>query len=206
MLNALALVLTLVPSRADSLQHFYAQADADALRSLCSEAVSREEDLLCRYRLYPLTMDDTLLSNLSVTLHDGSAREMALLAGLWGYRATSGSILNKARCGRRASRLLSEASAADPNEPFVLLIEGQSLLFRPKIFGGNDHRALEVFRQLQRTLEQESHDTIAAMEADLWVWFALHRIGDPAALAVRQAIEELNPPPLYADFLANPPS
>lgn len=206
MLNSIALVLALVPSRADSVQHYYVLADVDGLRTLCLATDSREEDLLCRYRLYPLTLERKHIADLPAELEGGTPREKALLSGLWGYRASGGTIFNKMRCGRRAGRLMSEASEAAPNEPFVLLIEGQSLLFRPAVFGGDGRRALEAFRQLQRILSVEQHEGITAMEADLWVWFTLHRLDDPAAKAVRRSIESRNPPPLFAAFLENPPS
>ena len=206
MLKTLALVVLVGSSRADSVQHFYAQADAEALRAICRTVDSVYEDLLCRYRLYPLTADAALLDDLPTELEGAGAREMAILAGLWGYRATSGSILSKIRSGRKASRWLSEAKALAADEPFVLLIEGQSFLFRPAIFGGDDHRALEVFRKLQRSLDSTGTADITPLEADLWIWFTLTRLEDPAALTVRESIERRNPPPLFADFLANPPS
>ncbi|MDX1741324.1 MAG: hypothetical protein R3178_08530, partial [Rhodothermales bacterium] len=150
MLETLLVVLSLVPARSDSVEHFYALRDIDALRSLCARTLPREDDLLCRYRLYPLVEDASLLSDIPVRLDDGTARERALLAGLWGYRASSGSIFNAMRSGRRAGRLLSQARELDPSEPFLLLIEGQSFLFRPGVFGGDSGRALQLFRKLHQ--------------------------------------------------------
>lgn len=206
MLETLLILLSFAPTGADSLEHYYSRQDIEALRSLCANPVSREEDLLCRYRLYPLTEDGALLADLPTRMDDGSAREQALLAGLWGYRASSGSIFNVIRCGRRASRLISHARELNPAEPFVLLIEGQSYLFRPGVFGGDSHRALELFRKLQIVTSDQDDDGLSSMEVDLWVWYALKRLGDPAARAVRQSIEAQNPPPLYRAFLADPPS
>ncbi len=206
MLKTLALLAFIGSSRADSVQHFYALGDAEALRAVCSSVETVYEDLLCRYRLYPLTSDAALLADLPTELDDASPREMAILAGLWGYRATSGSIFGKIRSGRHANRWLSAAKTRASDEPFVLLIEGQSFLFRPAIFGGDNHRALEIFRELQRTLDGAGTSDITRLEADLWVWFALTRLEDPAARIVRESIERRNPPPLFANFLANPPS
>jgi len=206
MLTTLALVLTLVPTRADSVEHYYAHGNATALRSHCQTAASQEEDLLCRYRLYPLTMDRTLLNDLPSETESASARENAILAGLWGYKAATGSIINKIRCGRRAGRLMALAKETGPDDPFVLLIEGQSLLFRPGIFGGDSRRALEVLRELQRVTARHPKDGVSTVEADLWVWYALTRLNDPDADAIRTSIESRNPPPMYAEFLANPPS
>jgi hypothetical protein len=206
MLSTLALLLTIVPSRADSVGHYYSLGDVEALVTLCSEPVSREQDLLCRYRLYPLTSQPQLLEDLPSTLDGGTAREKALLAGLWGYRAASGSVFRAMKSGRRAGRLMAEAREIDPEEPFLLLIEGQSYLFRPGIFGGSRGRALESFRQLQRSLAVRTDEVIDPMEADLWIWYTLEQMNDPAADAVRRSIESRNPPPLYRDFLANPPA
>ena len=206
MIKTLGLVLAILPSRADSVEHYYSLGDVDALQALCAEPLSREEDLMCRYRLYPLTTDRDLISEIPTALDDGSARENAMLAGLWGYRASSGSLFNMIRCGRRASRLISAARELDPEEPFVLLIEGQSFLFRPGMFGGDSGRALQLFRQLQRVTGRHQSAGISTLEADLWVWLALKRLGDPAADAVRESIESRSPPPMYRDFLENPPS
>ncbi len=206
MLETLLVVLSFVPTRADSVEHFYAWQDVAALQSLCAGTLSREEDLLCRYRLYPLTEDAAYLADLPSKLSSASAREYALLAGLWGYKASSGSLFNVIRCGRRAGRLLSQAKESDPGEPFVLLIEGQSFLFRPGVFGGDNGRALELLRELQRIIASDHVDGISSMEADLWVWYALKRMNDPAADAVQRSIEGRNPPPLYRAFLADPPS
>jgi hypothetical protein len=206
MLTTLALILTLVPTRADSVEHYYAHGNATALRSHCQTAASQAEDLLCRYRLYPLTMDRTLLDDLPSKIASASARETAILAGLWGYKAATGAIIKRIRCGRRAGRLMELAKETRPDDPFVLLIEGQSLLFRPGIFGGDSRHALDVFRELQRVTARHPDGGVSRVEADLWVWYALTRLKDPDADALRTAIESRNPPPMYAEFLANPPS
>ena len=206
MLKTLAILLSIAPSAADSVGHYYALGDVEALVAVCREPDSRLQDLLCRYRLYPLTNQQQLLEDLPSDLKDGSAREKALLAGLWGYRAASGSIFRAVKYGRRAGRLMTEAAEMDPNEPFLLLIEGQSYLFRPGVFGGSRGRALESFRQLQRSLADRPDPALDPMEADLWVWYTLERMEDPAADAVRRSIESRDPPRLYREFLANPPS
>ncbi|NNE34014.1 MAG: hypothetical protein HKN13_02185 [Rhodothermales bacterium] len=206
MLKTLALVLAFAPTSADSVEHYYAHGDAAALREHCRAVATQGEDLLCRYRLYPLTLDRALLRDLPTESELASAREFAMLAGLWGYRASTGSIINKIRCGRKAGRLMDKATEARPDDPFVLLIEGQSLLFRPGIFGGDSRQALAVLRELQRVASREPGAGVSPLEADLWVWYALTRLDHPDADAARKAIEVRNPPPLFADFLANPPS
>jgi hypothetical protein len=194
------------PSFADSTQVYYAQQNAEALEALLDRADTRFEDLLCRYRLYPLTEDEDLLDDLPEDLDDGSARELALLSGLWGYRAARASIFSAIRYGRRAERLIDEAHAHDPDDPFVLLIEGQSLIFKPAIAGRDEEAALQRFNRLCDVLQSAPADTGVSMtEAQLWRWYALHQMDMNNASAVRDELLASDPPPLYRQFLQDPP-
>lgn len=198
-----AVMLTTAP--ADSVHYYYSHRDVGSLTSLCDRSQSRESDLLCRYRLFPLTSDEALLESIPETMSHASATELALLSGLWGYRAGHGSLIDMVRYGRRSHQLLTEAKRLDPDNPFVLLIEGQSLLFRPGMFGGDAGQALLAFRRLQRALSEMPDSRITEMEADLWTWLALRKMGDASAERLRQHIADQSPPPLYAEFLRNPP-
>lgn len=206
---ALLVVATLSlmdPTFADSTQRYYAQQNADALERLLKRAETRFEDLLCRYRLYPLTEDEALLDDLPEDLDDGSARELALLSGLWGYRAARASIFSAIRYGRRAERLIDEARARDPDDPYVLLVEGQSLIFKPAIAGRDEEAALQRFNRLCEVLRAASPDTGVSMtEAQLWRWYALHQLDMDSAPSVRDKLKASNPPPLYRQFLHDPP-
>jgi len=194
------------PSFADSTQMYYAQQNAEALEGLLERAETRFEDLLCRYRLYPLTEDEALLDDLPEDLDDGSARELALLSGLWGYRAARASIFSAIRYGRRAERLIDEARARDPDDPYVLLVEGQSLIFKPAIAGRDEEAALQRFNRLCEVLRSATPDTGVSMtEAQLWRWYALHQLEMANAPAVRDELMASNPPPLYRQFLQDPP-
>lgn len=192
-------------SVADSAQTYYAEKDARSLEALLNRSEDRAEEYLCRYRLYPLTEDETLLEDLPTGLEDGSAPELALLAGLWGYRAARASSVRAVVFGRRSHRLLNKAREKNPLNPHVLLIEGQSLLFRPAIFGGDPERALERFRQLRGVLENNSDSGIARMEAELWIWYVLHKLGSSDAEPMREQLLAQDPPPLYREFLTSPP-
>ncbi len=132
---------------AEATQTAYAQQDADRLRALFDRASSRADSLLVRYRLYPLTEDASVLDGLPSSLSDGTAREYALLSGLWAYRAGEASIFSAVTYGRRSTNLLEEAKTQAPNAPFVLLVEGQSLLFRPSIAGKDPDGAARRFGQ-----------------------------------------------------------
>jgi hypothetical protein len=206
LLLAATLSVVMDPSFADSTQAYYAQQNAAALENLLRKADTRFEDLLCRYRLYPLTEDEALLDGLPEHVEDGSARELALLSGLWGYRAARASIFSAIRYGRRAERLLDDAVALDADDPFVLLIEGQSLIFKPAIAGRDEESALARFNRLHDVLQATPADTgVSLMEAQLWRWYALHQLDMDNAPAVRDELLAADPPPLYRQFLQDPP-
>lgn len=189
----------------DSTQVYYATQNVQALQTLLAQSDDRTVQLLCRYRLYPLTEDEAYLKDLPTELENPTARDLALLSGLWGYRVMTSSVLNIPKHGLRANKLLDEAKALDPDEPFVLLIEGQSLLFRPGIFGGDKKTALLRFQRLHDVLKKAKDDSISQMEADLWVWYALKKLEADEATAMRTQLLASNPPPLYRSFLLDPP-
>lgn len=189
----------------DSTQALYAAKNAAALDSLLADAPSREAALLCRYRLYPLRQHERYLADLPADLNEGSARELALLAGLWGYKAGEASLYFAIRHGLRSEQLLEEAKTKDPDDPFVLLIEGQSLLFKPKIAGGDPQAALDRFRRLREVIQQRPNEGIAPMEVDLWIWYALDKLKADQAPAARERLLAQNPPPLFKEFLLDPP-
>lgn len=205
----LAALLLVTLSFADSTQALYAQQDVDGLNALLEQADTSAEHLLCRYRLYPLTRDEAYLDPLPADPPaNRSARELALLAGLWGYRAAEAEFfLTAIRYGRRSASFLDAARATDPDDPFVLLIEGQSLIFRPAIAGRDVEQALARFRQLETRLRDGAHAPgLALHEARLWTWYALTKLGRTSeAEALREQLTEADLPPLYRQFLADPP-
>lgn len=202
----LILALTLSLSFADSTQVYYAEKNAAALLEMCATASSREEMLLCQYRLYPLTEDDQYIDNLPTELDGASARELALLSGLWGYRAARANIFQIIRLGGRSDDLLQQAKVSNPAEPFVLLIQGQSLLFRPRFAGGDKEEALACFEKLLATVQDAADPAIAPMEAQLWIWYTLSKLKrNDEAESLKLALLAENPPTLYREFLADPP-
>lgn len=202
----ITLLLALLPaSFADSTNAMYAARDAESLIEHCGHSAMRQERLLCLYRLYPLTGDANYLADLPSELNAPTARELALLSGLWGYRAAQASLPGMMRDGLRAENLLKQARALDAFDPYVLLVEGQSLLFKPAFVGGDRRAALERFRRLRQVVASSDAPPIAAIEADVWIWFALERIGDADADTMRRDLLAADPPPLYRDFLLDPP-
>jgi len=194
------------PSFAEDVQSAYSQQAADSLRTLLERADSRSDSLLVRYRLYPLTEDAALLQDLPRTLDDGSARDWALLSGLWSYRAGEASFLGAIDRGRHSADLLERAQTQDADNPYVLLVGGQSLLFRPSIAGKDPAQAAEHFRRLVDLAEQDATDGIPPIEARVWLWMALREAEQyDRARRLRDQLLESEPAPLYRQFLESPP-
>jgi len=202
------LLLTVSLTFADSTQVHYAQQDADALTAMLDSADTRTEELMARYRLYPLTEDEAVIDGIPKELGpDASARELALLSGLWAYRAGETNIFNAVRYGRRSMNRLEEAEALDPDEPYVLLVKGQSLMFRPDIAGKDVPAAVDIFRNLTEVLHEHPKAGISDVEARSWLWLALKESGRAAeAEKLRDHLLATDPAPLYRQFLADPPS
>lgn len=196
----LLLLLLAFPS-ADSIQVYYAEKDVHALEQLYAQTSERELLLLCRYRLYPLTQDEQYVAALPQDLDTASASELALLSGLWGYRAAQASIPRAIQFGYYADRLLKRAQQLDPADPFVLLVAGQSLLFRPAFAGGSKEGALNYFQRLRHVLNEGPKNGISPLEADLWIWYTLRAMDDPRAPALRERLLAHPLPPLYREFL-----
>lgn len=203
MLLLLTLMTTL--SLADSTQTYYATQDVEGLRQVCAQAPDRGTRLLCRYRLYPLTEDGAYVADLPDALDAPTAPELALLSGLWGFRAARAGMAGAIRYGLRATRLLEAAKALDAEDPYVLLIEGQSLLFRPAFAGGDAHAALRCFRKLHAHLAHRPTGGLSLFEADLWTWYTLRKLDDPGASTLRASLLAQDPPSLYRQFLLSPP-
>lgn len=191
----------------ETAQTLYGAGDRAGLERLCASVTQQEEDFLCRYRLYPLTENRALLNNLPADLPaHASARSLALLAGLWGYKASTAPITRMPAYGGRSLRLMERARALDPDEPFLLLVDGQSLLFRPAIAGGNRRHALERFTRLHAVAQRRTGTGVSVNEAEIWRWYALHRLNDASAPALRERLLRQNLPSLYHAFLNEPPA
>jgi hypothetical protein len=203
MTAALALILGFCFG--DAAHRAYAEEDPDALRALVEVSRTREDTLLLRYRLYALTERPGLVADIPTDVDSASARELALLSALWGYRTKDLGLLELYVVGRRTIGLLDRALALAPQDPLVTLIDAQSLLFRPGIAGGSKRRALERLRELQTHVREAPSCGVSRLEADVWLWYALERNDDPAADSVRTALEAQPLPALYRKFLADPP-
>jgi hypothetical protein len=189
----------------DLVHDAYVTGSPDAVRALVRYAETREDTLLLRYRLYALTQSPGLIAELPSDLDSATARELALLSALWGYRTSDARLLQLVVYGRRTLGLLNRALEQDPNDALVMLIDGQSLLFRPGIAGGSKERGLERLEALHRRVHTAPACGVAPLEADIWLWYALHRNDEPDAEALRRDLLERELPPLYREFLDAPP-
>lgn len=183
----------------------YAAQDAAALERTCRRASNTEQVLLCRYRLYPLTQNEMFLGNLPAVSATPSAREYALLSAVWAMRAAQAPVWQLPRFGRRSEDLLQQARQLDPLDPYVLLVEGQSYYYKPAIFGGSAQRALQSFTQLRTEISRHRGTGISNWEADVWVWMATRRVDRQAADEMRERLLAQHPPPLFRQFLLDPP-
>lgn len=191
---------------AEATQTAYAQQDAERLRALFEQASSRADSLLVRYRLYPLTEDEAVLTDIPSSLSDGSAQEYALLSGLWAYRAGEASFFSAIQYGRRSTNLLETAQAKAAEDPYVLLVEGQSLLFRPSIAGRDPAAAAERFARLAKLIAEEGVAGISQTEVNAWRCVALEEAGQTSeSEALRDRMQKQDLAPLYRQFLESPP-
>ena len=198
------LAATSTPVR-DSLTHYYVQRDIPAVRRLEQIARTREDRLLVTYRLFPMTMDRGVIEDIPSEDGVGSARQLALISALWAYRAAHGPKLKLPARGRRSERILDRAREIAPEDPYVLLVRGQSLLYKPGIFGGDVEAAKQTFENLKRVLGRGSVPGLHPFEAEVWIWMCERKLDPEAASAMRQRLLARRPPPMFRQFLVDPP-
>ncbi len=190
----------------DSLTVYYARQDTARVERLFERrARSREDRLLCLYRLYPMTLDRGYLRDIPSDAGVSSARELALIAAMWAYRASSGPAYRLPIDGRRSERILDRALELDGDDPYALLVRGQSLYFKPRIFGGDVAEAKRTFERLQTVLARRAVPGLHPFEADVWIWMCVRRQSASQGTALRQRLLARRPPPLFRQFLLDPP-
>jgi hypothetical protein len=196
---------------ADSLQEAYAAQSVDTVRSLLDRASTPTHTWMARYRLYPLTEEEDVLGDPPSDpddLNAADATQLALLSGIWAYKAGETNMFNAIRYGRRSVDFLEAARAEDPDNPYVLLVGGQSFLFRPSIAGKDVPKAIDRFERLVEMLETAPDEVpgISLTEAQTWLWLALREDGQSGrADAMHETVLAGGPPPLYRKFLDDPP-
>jgi hypothetical protein len=184
----------------------YGDKDVDAIRRQLADASTQFEELHALYRLYPLTEDLELLLDIPTTPGpEASASETALLAALWTWRGARSKFLKRLSIIMKGVRMLDLAREMDPDDPFVLLVDGQALIYKPKIAGGSIRKALATLQRLRSILESESSCHISIEEVDSWIWFCLNRLDDPEAESFKQRFLAAEPAPLFRQFVLSPP-
>ena len=189
----------------DSLTYYYVRQDARALRRLLRAAQTREEKLLVRYRLYPLTQDKRDIGDIPSDRGVTAPRELALISALWAYRASSGPAWRLPTYGRRSERILDAARARSARDPYVLLVRGQSLYYKPGVFGGDVGEAKTTFETLRSVLGNRGIPGLHPAEAEIWIWMCERKLDPEAAAATRQRLMRRRLPPLFRQFLQDPP-
>jgi hypothetical protein len=190
----------------DSLTYYYARRDIAAIDRLYHRrARTREERLLCRYRLFALTRDDAYLADIPTETSTQSARELSLIAALWAFRASNAPVTRLPTYGRRSERILNQALARDAEEPYALLVKGQSLLYKPRMFGGNTAEAQQTFERLRTVLARRSAPGIHPFEVEIWIWMCVRKQNETQGEALKQRLLARRPLPLFRQFLLSPP-
>lgn len=193
------------PCHEGRIQIAYENQDVSSLKSILQNAESQSIKLLATYRLYPLTKDPDLIADIPTSLpDDANARDLALLAALWSFRIEEDRTL-LISAGLRMDSLLKRAKNRDASDPFYILVEAQGFLYKPRIFGGNKNRALEMFKRLAEQLETNESCGINAFDARVWTWYALEKTGHQDADSYRRATLDRKPPLVYRQFFMSPP-
>ena len=188
---------------ASGIQTAFANDDASSLRRLVAEAPTRADSLLAQYRLVAMTGDLDLVDAIPDKLGDGAtARELAWLSALWGFRAQEAGLLKKPKYGGRSIRLLERAERLAPEDPWVLLVAGQSYLYRPGILGGGVGTAMKRFEAAKAALEQDAECGLPPLEASMWIWMCLNREDRAAAARMKEELLTSDLPPRYRIWLA----
>ena len=190
----------------DSLTTYYARQDTSGVEGLYRRrARTREERLLCLYRLYPMTLDRGYLREIPSEAGVTSARELALIAAMWAYRAASGPAYRLPIDGRRSERVLDDALARDADDPYALLVRGQSLYYKPRVFGGDVAAAQRTFERLRTVLARRATPGLHPFEAEVWIWMCVRRQDAAQGRALQRRLLARRPPPLFRTFLVDPP-
>ena len=194
------------PPVQDSLTYYYARQDTAGVdRLFRHRARTRLDRLLCLYRLFPMTLDEGYLAEIPPDEGVRSARELALISALWAYKAANGPAWALPTRGRRSERILNEALRRDPNEPYALLVKGQGLYYKPRIFGGDVAEAQRTFERLRQVLARRPAPGIHPFEAEVWIWMAVRKQDPARGAALAERLLARNPPRIFRQFLIDPP-
>lgn len=183
----------------------YGRKDIATLKRLLASTKNQLDRFLVLYRLYPLTQDESLIQNIPTGLAStASARELALLAALWSYRINEDKTL-LISAGMRMDGLIKAAGKRNSQEPFYLLIDGQSYFYRPNMFGGSYEKALQRFTACRDALIRTPISGMDRLDAEVWIWLTMHKMKASNANSFKQELLKRNLPAVYREFLLSPP-
>ncbi len=77
--------------------------------------------------------------------------------------------------------------------------------FRPGIAGGDRAKAVERLRALTGRTDGRRSCGVDPLEAEVWLWYALHKTESPEADTLRTRLLAGQLPALYREFLDDPP-
>ena len=152
-----------------------------------------------------MTLDERYIEDIPSERGVTSARELALIAALWAYRAGAGPAWTLPTYGRRSERILGLALDRDPAEPYALLVRGQSLYYKPRVFGGDLTEARRTFERLRGRLGRRGVPGLDPFEAEVWVWMAVRRQDASTGASLQRRLLARNPPRMFRQFLIDPP-
>jgi tetratricopeptide (TPR) repeat protein len=133
----------------------------------------------------------------SIKLNDNSADAHSLLADLYGQKIGMGvGMFAGPKFGPKVKAENERAMALDAKSPRVYASLGRQYYMAPKMFGGDNDKAIESFRK-STELDPQSDETY------VWLAMALRKKGDAAGAdqALRTALK-LNPESVFAQKTA----
>ncbi len=86
-----------------------------------------------------------------------------------------------------------------------MLVKGQGLFYKPRVFGGDVDAARVTFEQLRQRVGTRRVPGLHPFEAEVWVWMAVRRQDGAAGAQLQRRLLARNPPRIFRQFLIDPP-
>ena len=181
----------LTQQHADNAVYFYELARVDQYQ--CQSYLQRGDKKNAEHAL------DSAIASVqqSIKLNDNSADAHSLLADLYGQKIGMGvGMFAGPKFGPKLKAENERAMALDAKNPRVYASLGRQYFEAPKMFGGDNDKAIESFRKSTQ-LDPQSDETY------VWLAMALRKKGDAAgADQALQTALKLNPQSVFAQKTA----
>jgi tetratricopeptide (TPR) repeat protein len=136
----------------------------------------------------------------AVAARPGDGEAHALLASLYGWKASQG-MLSGMRYGPKSSSAMEDAMRLAPASPRVILLDAIGTFNKPSLFGGDKAAALDGFRRAadRFAAEAAAHEADASDadplaprwgHADAYAWIGLAHLEADRPDAARRAFEQ----------------